>query len=161
MGEGESEERSDLDWRAQTRSAPIKSKPPDLRRTPEIQQPVARHECGGAARSRRRRGGRPRRGSRGLGKGSGAFRATRRTQPWASCWRESTRGRRTRQKGPKAAQTYSGEQLRDDQDNKQRNRGEGRLLTTSANPGAPGGRQGGSEVMVRRRQTPSGWETLR
>jgi hypothetical protein len=38
---------------------------------------------GPVARAHRRRGGRPRRGSRGLGKGSGTFRATRRTRPWA------------------------------------------------------------------------------
>jgi hypothetical protein len=48
----ESGERSDLDRRAEIRSALIKSKPPDLRRTPEIQQPVAGHERGGAAQSR-------------------------------------------------------------------------------------------------------------
>jgi hypothetical protein len=142
-------------------SAPIKSKPPDLGRTPEIQQPVVGHERGGATRSRGRRGGRPQRGSRGLGKGSGAFGATRRTQPWASRRRGSTRGHRTRQKGPAAAQTYSDEQLRDEQDNKQRNRDARRLLTTSTNPGASGGRRGGSEVPSRRRRTPAAWETLR
>jgi hypothetical protein len=36
VGEGESEERSDLDRRAEIRSALINSKAPDLRRTPEI-----------------------------------------------------------------------------------------------------------------------------
>jgi hypothetical protein len=45
-------ERSDLDRTAEIRLALIKSKPPDLGRTPEIQQPVAGHESGGAARSR-------------------------------------------------------------------------------------------------------------
>jgi hypothetical protein len=35
---GERGERSDLDWRAEIRSALIKSKPPDLRQTPEIQR---------------------------------------------------------------------------------------------------------------------------
>jgi hypothetical protein len=99
------------------------------------------------ARSHRRRGGQPRQGSRGSGKGSGAFRATRRTQPWASRWRGSTRGHRTRRKGPAAAQTSSGEKLCDVQDNKWRNRGVGRLLTTSANPRAPGGWRGGGEVL--------------
>jgi hypothetical protein len=51
------------------------------------------------ARARRRRGGRPQRGSRGIGKGSGTFRVTRRTRPWASRRRGSTR-RRPRWKGP-------------------------------------------------------------
>jgi hypothetical protein len=49
---GEGGERSDLDRRAEIRSALIKSKPQDLGRTPEIQQPMAGHERGGAARSR-------------------------------------------------------------------------------------------------------------
>jgi hypothetical protein len=112
-------------------------------------------------RSRQRRGGRPRWGYRGSGKGSGTFRATRRTQSWASRRCGSTRGRRTWRKGPAATQTYSGEKLRDDQDNKRRNRGAGRLLTTSANPGAPGGRRGGGEVPGRRQRTPAARETLR
>jgi hypothetical protein len=51
-GEGESEERSDLDRRAKIRFALIKSKLLDLRRTPEIQQPATGHGCGGTARSR-------------------------------------------------------------------------------------------------------------
>jgi hypothetical protein len=50
-GGGESEERSDLDRRAEIRSARIKSKSHDLERMSEIQQPVAKHERGGAARS--------------------------------------------------------------------------------------------------------------
>jgi hypothetical protein len=112
------------------------------------------------ARSRRRRGGRPRWGSNGLGKGSGAFRATRQTQPWASRRRGGTRGCRTLRKSSAAAQTYSGEQLRDDQNNKRRNRGAGRLLTTSANPGAPGGRWGGGEVPGQRWRTLAAQETL-
>jgi hypothetical protein len=37
----------------------------------------------------------------------------------------------------------------------------GRLLTTSANSGAPGGRRGGSEVLGRRRWTPDAQEVLR
>jgi hypothetical protein len=83
MGEGEREEWSDLDRRAEIRSALIKPKPSDLGRTPEIQQPGTGHERGGAARSRGKGSpetrGRPRWGSRGLGKGSGTFRVTRRT----------------------------------------------------------------------------------
>jgi hypothetical protein len=101
-----------------------------------------------AARARRRRGERPRWDSRVLGKGSGAFRAARRTQPWASRWRGSTRERRPRWKGPTVAQTYSSEQLRDNQDNKRRNRGAGRLLTTSAKPGAPRGWRGAVKSSV-------------
>jgi hypothetical protein len=42
----------DLDRRAEVRSALIKSKPPDLGRTPEIQRLVAERGRGGAARSR-------------------------------------------------------------------------------------------------------------
>jgi hypothetical protein len=61
VGEGESGEQSDLDRRAEIRSAPIKSKSLDLGRTPEIQQPVVGHERGGATRSQnaaeRSRGG--------------------------------------------------------------------------------------------------------
>jgi hypothetical protein len=48
---GKSGERTDLDRRAEIRSALIKSKSPDLGQMPEIQQPVAGHERGGAARS--------------------------------------------------------------------------------------------------------------
>jgi hypothetical protein len=47
----ESGERSNLDRRTENRSALIKSKPPDLGRTLEIQQPGAGPERGGAARS--------------------------------------------------------------------------------------------------------------
>jgi hypothetical protein len=49
---GKRGEQSDLDWRAEVRSALIKSKPPDLGRTPKIQRLVAGRRCGGAARSR-------------------------------------------------------------------------------------------------------------
>jgi hypothetical protein len=86
-GEGKREERSTLDQRAEIRSALIKPKPLDLGRTPGIQRSGARQERGGTARSRGEGSpemrGRPQRGSRGLGKGSGTFRATRRTRPWA------------------------------------------------------------------------------
>jgi hypothetical protein len=44
-------ERLDLDRRAEVRSALIKPKPSDLGRTLEIQQPGARHERSGVARS--------------------------------------------------------------------------------------------------------------
>jgi hypothetical protein len=49
VGEGERGERPDLDRRAKIRSALIKSRPPDLGRTPEIQQAIAGHGRGGAA----------------------------------------------------------------------------------------------------------------
>jgi hypothetical protein len=45
-------ERSDLDRKAEIRSALIKPKSSDLGQTPEIQQPGTGHELGGAARSR-------------------------------------------------------------------------------------------------------------
>jgi hypothetical protein len=103
-----------------------------------------------AARSRRRRGGRPRRGSWGLGKDSGAFRATWRTRSWAQRWHGGTRGRRTRPGDPTAARTYSGEQSCEDQGSKQRNRGAGRLLTSRGNTGAPGQRRGRRDASGRR-----------
>jgi hypothetical protein len=66
-----------------------------------------------SAKSRQRRGGWPRRGSRGLGKGSGAFRATWRTRPWVPRWHGSTRERETRQGGLTAAQINFDEELRE------------------------------------------------
>jgi hypothetical protein len=102
-----------------------------------------------APRSRHRRGGRPRRGSRVLGKDSCAFRATSQTQPWAQRWRGGTRRRRTQRGGPTAARTYSGEQLREDQGSKQRNRGIGRLLTSRGNTGASRQRRGRRDALGR------------
>jgi hypothetical protein len=52
-----------------------------------------------AARSHRRRGGWPRRGSRGLGNSSSALRAIWRTKPWAQNRHGGSRGRRTRRGG--------------------------------------------------------------
>jgi hypothetical protein len=52
-----------------------------------------------AARSRQRRGGRPRRGSRGLGNSSYVLRAIWQTQPWAQNRQRGTRGRKTRRGG--------------------------------------------------------------
>jgi hypothetical protein len=91
------------------------------------------------ARSRQRRGGQPRRGSRGLGKESSVFRATWQTRPWAQ-----------HQRGPTVAQTYSGEQLCEDQGDKQRNRGAWRLLTSRGNTRASGQRQGRRDASGRR-----------
>jgi hypothetical protein len=70
-GEGKRGERPDPDRRAAIRSALVKSKPLDLGRTLEIYRLGADTgsvaPLGPAARSRRRRGGWPWRGSRGLG----------------------------------------------------------------------------------------------
>jgi hypothetical protein len=52
MGEGESGERLDLNRRAEIKSSLIKSRSPDLGRMLEIQQPIAGHGRGGAARPR-------------------------------------------------------------------------------------------------------------
>jgi hypothetical protein len=45
-------ENSDLDRAAGIRSGLIKSRPPNLRRTPEMQRSATSHGYGGAARSR-------------------------------------------------------------------------------------------------------------
>jgi hypothetical protein len=45
-------EQPDLDRRAEIRSALIKSRPPDLGRTPKIQQPIAGRGRGGVAQPR-------------------------------------------------------------------------------------------------------------
>jgi hypothetical protein len=73
-----------------------------------------------AARSRRRRGGRPRRGSRSLGKGSGTLKVTRRTQPWASqptlmsnCAMTRTINREIRVQGSFLPQARTPERLED------------------------------------------------
>jgi hypothetical protein len=99
-------------------SATIRFRPLDPRRMPEIQQPVAGHERGGATRSRGgvspEMRGTATAGPRGFWEGSGAIRVTRQSQLWASHRRGSTRGHRTRRKGSAVVQTYSGEQLRDD-----------------------------------------------
>jgi hypothetical protein len=49
---GKRGEQSNLDRRSEIRSTLIKSKPPDLERTPEIERLAVRPERGGAARSR-------------------------------------------------------------------------------------------------------------
>jgi hypothetical protein len=109
-------------------------------------KPVTSHGCGGAAPPRGEVSpesrGRPRQGSRVLGKDLGAFRATWRNRSWALCRREGTRGSGMRRGGPTATQTYSDEQSHEDQGKKQRNRGTGRLLTLRGNCRAPGQRRG-------------------
>jgi hypothetical protein len=82
---------------------------------PEIRQPGAGHEHSDAARSRGEGSpetrGRPRRGSRGLEKGSGTFRATWLTRPWVQNRHGGTRGRRPRWERSHDGATNSGEQL--------------------------------------------------
>jgi hypothetical protein len=70
---------------------------------------------GPAARARRRQGGWPRRGSRGLGVCSGTFRAVWRTWPWLSHRHGSTRGRCTQRGGLTAVRDSSGDQSREQQ----------------------------------------------
>ena len=152
MGEGSGSGRLGLHQTVEVRLVLIKSWQPDLGWTSEIHRPArsgwrvlgAAVPLDLAAGSRWRRGEQPRQGSRNLGKDSGAFRATWRTRPWAQHQRGGTRGHRTRRDGPTAARIYSGEQSREDQGNKQRNRGVGKLLTSRGNTGA-------SEQRLRRR----------
>jgi hypothetical protein len=116
-GEGKKEGRSDLDRRAGIRSARVKFEPFDLGRTPEMKRPAADMGAvaplGPTAKARRRRGGWPRRGSRGLGFSLGAFRAVWRTRPWPSRWRRGTRERRPQRGGLTAARDCSGDQSRE------------------------------------------------
>jgi hypothetical protein len=65
-----------------------------------------------AARFRRRRGGRPRQGFRGLGKGSDVLRAIWRTQSWAQYRCGGTRERETQRSGLTVARINSDEELR-------------------------------------------------
>jgi hypothetical protein len=117
-GEGSGSEWLDLHRTVEIRLVLIRSRPPDLGWTSEIQRPTTGLGCGGVARPRGEVSpetrGQPRRGSRGLRKDSGAFKATWRTRPWAQHRRGGTRGRRTRRGGPTAPWTYSVEQSRED-----------------------------------------------
>jgi hypothetical protein len=61
-----------------------------------------------------------------------------------------TRGRRPRRGELTAARINSGEQSRDDQGNKQRNRGAGRLLTLRGNAGVSGQQRRRREALGRR-----------
>jgi hypothetical protein len=141
---GEREERSDLHQRAKIRSTLIKPKPLDLGWMPEIQRPGAEHERGGAARSRGERSpktrGWPLQGFRGLGKGSGTFRATRQTRPWAQNRHEGARERRPWWEKSRGGATNSGEQLHRLLGDTWRNKGMGRVLTSSVNSGMLGER---------------------
>jgi hypothetical protein len=96
---------------------------------------------GPVARARQRRGGWPRRGSRGLGTCAGAFRAVWRTRPWVSRRRGSTRGRCTRRGRITAARGNSGEQSRANQGSNNQIKGASRLLTSRGNAGVTGQRR--------------------
>jgi hypothetical protein len=89
------------------------------------------------ARVRRRRGGWPRRGTKGSGFSSGAIRAVWRAQPWPPRWRRGTRGRRPRQGGLTTALDCSSEQLREQQsgDDQIKGTGGGGLLTLRGSAG--------------------------
>jgi hypothetical protein len=89
------------------------------------------------------------------------FRATWRTRLWVPRRRRGTRERGTWRGGQTAAWINFGEELRKHKDSNGRIKGMGRLLTTSANLGAPGGRGGGGGVSGRRRWTPAAQEVLR
>jgi hypothetical protein len=142
VGEGSGSKWLDFHRTVDIRLVLIRSRRPDLGWTSEIQRPATGLGYGGVARSHgevsHETRGRPWRGSRGLGKDSGAFRATWRTKPWAQRRRGGTIGHRTRRGGPSAARTYSDEQSSEDQGNKQRNRGARRLLTSRGNHGGNG-----------------------
>jgi hypothetical protein len=107
---------------------------------------------GPAAIVRRRRGGWPRWGSSGLGKGSDTFSATRRTRLWAQNRHGGARERRPRWERFHGGATNSGEQLRGRWGDTWRNKGMGRVLTSSANSGARGGRRRCGGTSGRRRR---------
>jgi hypothetical protein len=91
-----------------------------------------------AVRARRRRGGWPRWGSRGLGASSGVFRAVWRTRPWVSRRCESTTRRCTWQGGLTAARDSSVEQSREQQSTNDQIKGAGGLLTLRGSTGVTG-----------------------
>jgi hypothetical protein len=103
-----------------------------------------------AARAHRRRGDWPRRGSRGLGTSSGAFRAVWQTRPWASRRHRSTRGHCTRQCGLTAARGNSSGQSHANQDSNDRIKGAGRLLTSRGSAGVTGQRRWRRDMTGRR-----------
>jgi hypothetical protein len=107
---------------------------------------------GPAVRARRRRGGWPRRGSRGLGASSGTFRAVWQTQSWLSRRHESTRGCCTRRGRLTAAWDSSGEQSREKQSSNYQNKGVGGLLTLRGSAGVMGQWQRHKDTMGRRRR---------
>jgi hypothetical protein len=106
---------------------------------------------GSVARSRWRRGGWPRQGSRGLGASSGALRAVWRTRPWLSCRRGSTKGRCIRRGGLTAVRDSSGEQSREQQSSKDQIKGTGRLLTLRGSAGVTEQQRRRKDMTGRRR----------
>jgi hypothetical protein len=108
---------------------------------------------GPAARARRRQGGWPRRGSRGLRTSSGAFKAVWRTRPWASRRRWSTRVRCTRRGGLTAARGNSGEQSRANEGSNGRIKDAGKLLTSRGSAGVMGQRRWHRDATGRRWQS--------
>jgi hypothetical protein len=94
-----------------------------------------------AARAHRRRGGQPRRGSSGLGKGSDTFSATRRTRPWVHDRHGGAKERRPQWERFQGGTASSGEQLDGRERDTWQNKGMGRVLTSSANSGTLGERQ--------------------
>jgi hypothetical protein len=90
---------------------------------------------GPAARARRRQGGWPQWGSRGLGASSGVFRAVWRTRPWPSCRCGSTRGCCTRQGELTVARDSSSEQSHEQQSSNDQIKGTSGLLTLRGSAG--------------------------
>jgi hypothetical protein len=102
--------QSDHQQAAEIRSILFNPRPADLGWMSGIQRPARSGRPGLSAaaplapvvRSRRRRGHGHSKAPRGLGKNSGALRATWRTQPWARHRHRGTRGRRPRRGGSTA-----------------------------------------------------------
>jgi hypothetical protein len=92
------------------------------------------------AGARRRRGDRPRQGTRGSGTSLGAIRGVWRTRPWPSHQRGSTRGRCALRGGLATVLDCSGEQSREQQRSTQEIRGTGRFLTSRGSDGTTGQR---------------------
>jgi hypothetical protein len=110
---------------------------------------------GSAVRVRRRRAGRPRRGTRGSGTSLGAIGAVWRTRPWPSHRRWGTRERRPRWGGLTAALDCSGEQLRELQSGDNQIKGTGRFLTSSRSAGVVKQRRRSRGSTGRRWRTPA------
>jgi hypothetical protein len=113
---------------------------------------------GPATRVRRRRAGRPRRGSQGLWTGLGAIRAIWQTRPWPSRWHRGTRGRRPRRSGLTAALDCSGEQSRGLYSEDDQIKGTSRLLTSRRGAGVAKQRRRRRGSTGRRWQTPAAQE---
>jgi hypothetical protein len=113
---------------------------------------------GPATRVRRRRAGRPRRGTRGSGTSMGAIRVVWRTRPWSSHRRGGTSERRPRRGGLTTALDCSGEQSCELQSGDNQIKGTGRLLTSRRSAGVTKQRWRHRGSMGRRWQTPTAQE---